>query len=166
MKKAGALLSHIFKEIGIEDKIKLTSMQKEWHKLFDEPLSLHTYPIDIRGGELTINVDSPAWLGQLKFFKTDIIKKLYAYNINSVKFKHGRVYKKKRQDAKSDVLKDSKHPTRSITDSESEWLNKTVSTISDPELKENIRKTILKALSVSMLILPFFYKQLLVFLSL
>ncbi len=97
MKSVGSLLSSIFKDLGIEDKIRLSSMQEEWHNLFNEPLSLHIYPVDIKNGELTINVDSPAWLGQLKFFKQDIIKKLHVYNIKEVRFKHGRVYKKRVQ---------------------------------------------------------------------
>ncbi|MEW6740619.1 MAG: DUF721 domain-containing protein [Nitrospirota bacterium] len=147
MKKVGTLLSSIFKDLGIEDKIRLNSMQEEWHRLFNEPLSLHTYPVDIKDGELTINVDSPAWLGQLKFFKHDIIKKLQAYNVGSVKFKHGRVYQKKGQGARGKGQEDSKQLPKSFTDSEFAWINQTVSTVSDPELQENIRKAIEKAMS-------------------
>jgi predicted nucleic acid-binding Zn ribbon protein len=147
MKKVGTLLSSIFKDLGIEDKIRLNSMQEEWHKLFNEPLSLHTHPVDIKDGELTINVDSPAWLGQLKFFKHDIIKRLQAYNVSSVKFKHGRVYQKKGQGARGKWQEDSKHLPKSFTDSEFAWINQTVSKVSDPELQENIRKAIEKAMS-------------------
>lgn len=147
MKKVGTLLSSIFKDLGIEGKIRLNSMQEEWHRLFNEPLSLHTYPVDIKNGELTINVDSPAWLSQLKFFKHDIIKKLQAYNVSSIKFKHGRVYKKKWQETRGRGQKDSKQLPKSLTDSEFAWINQTVSKVSDPELKENIRKAIEKAMS-------------------
>lgn len=147
MKKIGTLLSSIFKNLGIEDKIRLNSMQEEWHRLFNEPLSLHIYPMDIKDGELTINVDSPAWISQLKFFKQDIIKKLQAYNIRSVKFKHGKVYQKKWQGARSKEQEDSKQLPKSFTDSEFAWIAQTVSTISDLELQENIRKAIEKAMS-------------------
>lgn len=150
LKKAGALLSSIFKDLGIEDKIRLNSMQMEWDSLFNEPLSLHTYPVDIKKGELTINVDSPAWLGQLKFFRSDIIKKLHTYDITSVKFKHGGVYQKRvkgsalRVQSKNDSKTQKLKP---LTLSEIEWINKTVSTVSDSELQENIRKAILKAVT-------------------
>ena len=147
LKKAGTILSSIFKDLGIEDKIRLNSRQEEWHRLFNEPLSLHTYPVDIKDRELTINVDSPAWLGQLKFFKLDIIKKLQAYNVSSVKFKHGKVYQKKGQRARGKGQKDSNQFPKSFTDSEFAWINQTVSTVSDPELQENIRKAIEKAMS-------------------
>jgi hypothetical protein len=146
MKKVGTLLSSIFKDLGIEDNLILNSMQKEWHRLFNEPLSLHTYPVEIKNGELTINVDSPAWLAQLKFFRQDIIKKLHAYSINSVKFKHGRVYSRGFKDSRGQVLKGTEPSNpRPLESSELAWLNQTVSTVSDSELQENIRKAILKA---------------------
>jgi hypothetical protein len=145
MKKVGTLLSFIFKDLGIEDKIRLNSMQEEWYRLFNEPLSLHTYPVDIKDRELTINVDSPVWLGQLKFFKQDIIKKLHAYNVSSVKFKHGRVYQKRGQGARGKRQEDSKQLPKAVTDSELAWINQIVSTVSDSELQENIRKAISKA---------------------
>lgn len=150
LKKVGSLLSSIFKTLGIEDKIRLNSMQEEWHRLFNEPLSLHTYPVDIKEGELTINVDSPAWLGQLKFFKQDIIKKLQAYNVISVKFKHGRVYQKRVKSSELRVQSEKNSKTRNsklLTHSELVWINETVSTVSDDKLKENIKKAIEKAIS-------------------
>lgn len=148
MRKAGTLLSSIFRDLGIEDKIRLNSIQVEWCKLFNEPLSLHTYPVDIKDGELTINVDSPAWLGQLKFFKADIIKKLYAYNINSIKFKHGKVYPKGFAGYKDkNIQKKESKKFRHLKSSEIAWINQTVSIVSDPELRENIRKAISKAVT-------------------
>jgi hypothetical protein len=148
MKKVGTLLSSIFKDLGIEDNLILNSMQKEWHRLFNEPLSLHTYPVEIKNGELTINVDSPVWLAQLKFFRQDIIKKLHTYSINSVKFKHGRVYQKKVESSDLRIKNEKNSKTQNskpLTHSEIAWLNQTVSTVSDSELQENIRKAILKA---------------------
>ena len=148
MKTAGSLLSSIFKNLGIEDKISLNSMQEEWHRLFNEPLSLHTYPVDIKGGELTINVDSPAWLGQLKFFKPDIIKKLHAYDITSVKFKHGRVYSRGFKDSRVQGFKGTEPSNpRPLESSELAWIEQTVSEIDDTELKEGIRKAIEKSVS-------------------
>jgi hypothetical protein len=148
LKKVGTLLSSIFKNLGIEDKIRLNSMQEEWHRLFNEPLSKHTYPVDIKDGELTINVDSPAWLGQLKFFKQDIIKKLQAYDVTSVKFKHGRVYSRGFKDSRGQVLKGAEPSNpRPLNPSDIEWINQTVSDIDDADLKEGIKKAIEKSVS-------------------
>lgn len=145
MKTVGSLLFSIFRDLGIEDKIRLSSIQEEWDNLFNEPLSLHTYPVDIKNGELTINVDSPVWLGQLKFFKQDMVKKLSAYSIKEVRFKHGRIYQKKR--SKVNARGDLEQKPKPITDADLEWINQTVSVIDDAELKESIRKVIEKSLS-------------------
>ncbi len=147
MKTIGSLLHSIFNNLGIEDKIKLDSMQKEWRSLFNEPLSLHTYPVEIKNGELTINVDSPAWLAQLKFFRQDMIKKLHAYSISSVKFKHGRVYRTSSVKHQASSARRTALHARHLTHSEIEWINETVSTVSDSELQENIRKAILKTVT-------------------
>jgi hypothetical protein len=148
MKKVGSLLSSIFNNLGIEDKIKLNSMQRQWHSLFNEPLSLHTYPVKIKDGELTINVDSPAWLAQLKFFRQDIIRKLHTYSISSVAFKIGRVYSRGFKDSMGQVLKGTEPSNpRPLESPEIEWINETVSTVSDSELQENIRKAILKTVT-------------------
>lgn len=148
MKSVGSLLSSVFKDIGIEDKITLSSMQNEWQSIFNEPLSMHTYPVDIKNGELTINVDSPAWLGQLKFFTQDIIKKLHSYNVRSVKFKHGRVYSKGFKDSSGQGGKGAKSLNpRPLESSEIEWINQTISSVKDAELKGEIRSAIIKSIS-------------------
>ncbi len=148
MKSVGSLLSCIFKDLGIEDKIKLSAMQAQWHNLFNEPLSLHIYPVEIKDDELFINVDSPAWLGQLKFFTQDIIKKLQAYNVHSVRFKYGRVYSKRFKDSRDQGIRGVKHLNhRTINPSDIEWINQTVSDIDDADLKEGIRKAIEKSIS-------------------
>lgn len=122
-------------------------MQAEWHNLFNEPLSLHIYPAEIKDGELLINVDSPAWLGQLKFFTEDIIKKLNAYNVVKVRFKHGRIYSKGFKDSKGKGIKGAKPSNpRPLESYESEWINQMVLNIRDADLKEGIRKAIEKSL--------------------
>jgi len=150
MKTIGSLLRSVFSNLGIEDKLKLNSMQRQWRSIFEEPLCLHTYPVEIKNRELTINVDSPLWLAQLKFFRQDIIKKLHEYSISSVIFKHGRVYSVGIIDLSSQEAKRQKEPKQSskcITDSELIWINQTVSAVSDSELQESIRKAILKAVT-------------------
>ncbi len=149
MKSIGSLLTSAYKNLGITDRITLNSLQNNWDNLFKEPLSLHTYPVDIKGGELSINVDSPVWLGQLKFFKQDIIAKLSAYGIASVKFKHGSVYRKKSGSpikATSLKTKPDDNFSKLISDSDSEWIDQTISNINDKETREIIRKAIEKSL--------------------
>lgn len=142
MNSINAILTPIFKNLGMEDRIKLEFMRNQWRSLFNEPLSLHTYPVEIKDGELLINVNSPVWLQQLKFFKQDIMKKLHLYNIKHIRFRHGKVYHKEAQRG-AEQLPQSKP----LSDHEITWINQTTSAISDAELKEGAKKAITKSLS-------------------
>ncbi len=143
MENAGSILSALLKSLGIEERVRLESIQREWATLFTGPLALHTYPVDIKDGELIVNVDSPAWLQQLKFFKKDMIKKLHEYRIREIKFKHGRIYNPRKGPAKNPV---TAHRTRELKETDIAWINDTIAGIQDPELKESIRKAMEKAL--------------------
>lgn len=142
MNPINTILSPIFKNLGMEDRIKLELMRNQWRNLFSEPLSLHTYPAEVKCEELLINVDSPVWLQQLKFFKADIIKKLRLYNIKHVRFRHGRVYHRETQG-----LTEQLPQSKPLTDSEITWINQTTSAISDAELKEEAKNAITKSLT-------------------
>lgn len=146
MKTVGSLLSHIFKGIGIEDKIRLESIRREWHELFNEPLSIHTCPVELKNGELVINVDSPAWLQQLKFFQQEIKEKLKTYNISSVRLKIGSVYHKEAGKYKREEFKKTAQ-SRRLSDDETDWMNSVTAAISDAELKESISKVIEKSVT-------------------
>lgn len=140
----GGLLSSLFKEIGIEDMVKLGSLQQQWKHIFSEPLSIHTYPAELNNAELTINVDSPAWLQQLKFFKKDMSGKLSEYGIKDIKLRHGRVYntfRKKQEYSKTEI--------KPLSSADMEWIEETVAAINDIELKDNIRKTISNSLKLA-----------------
>lgn len=143
MEPVGILLSSLFKSLGIEDKIKLSDLQNSWHILLKEPLTLHTYPTDLKDGELVINVDSPAWIGELKFFKKEIIQSLRTYNIKDIRFRHGIVYQRK--DLAKDIKRDGDrgHIKRSISDSDLAWIEQILANISDLALKEQVKKAIL-----------------------
>lgn len=138
----------VLKDLGFEDGVKLEDLRREWCKLFDEPMSLHTYPAEIKKRELLITVDSPVWLQQLGFFKQEILKKLEAYDVRSVKFRHGRIYRKRVSATGAAIDSDLKARAKAkrLSDSEIAWIEDTVSTLSDPELRETIRKTLEKSL--------------------
>jgi hypothetical protein len=142
MKTVGGLLSSLFKEIGIQDRIKLGLLQQQWKQIFSEPLSSHTYPAELNNAELTVNVDSPAWLQQLKFFKKEMSGKLSAYGIKDIKLRHGRIYKIREKQ------KDNSEPkAKTLSPADRQWIEETVSEINDSALKDQISSAIEKSLS-------------------
>jgi len=151
VENAGSILASIFKNIGMEDSLTLSRLQREWATLFDEPLSLHIYPASLNNGVLVVNVDSPLWLQQLKFFKLAILKKFEGYRINTIDFRHGRTNPSrfKRTGNLSDMnnCEQTPQPERTLDDADVEWIAQTLATVNDPGLQDSIRNVLEKALT-------------------
>ena len=151
MENAGSILASIFKNIGMEDSLTLARLQREWTTLFDEPLSLHIYPASLNNGILVVNVDSPLWLQQLKFFKQAILKKLEAYKINTIDFRHGsanlsrRSHTGKHHGMSTD--EQTGHPQKALSEADVTWIDQTLATVNDPGLQDSIRNALQKALT-------------------
>jgi len=135
MKNIGLVLQRLSIDLGLQEKIHLQQIAESWQELFGKPLSLHTCPSDLKNGELTINVDSPVWLQQLKFLQPMILKKLEKYPLKSVRLRLGKI--KSKPELKKPVHKPLQ-PTLSRSDLD--WLNKLISDVSDTEIRESIRK--------------------------
>ncbi len=150
MDNAGSILASIFKNIGMEDSLTLTRLQSEWATLLDEPLSLHIYPASLNNGKLVVNVDSPLWLQELKFFKQAILKKLEAYRITAIEFRHGRTnpsrFNPTGNQAGMNNGKQIPQPEKNLDDADAEWINQTLATVNDPGLQDRIRNVLEKAL--------------------
>ncbi|MBN2653938.1 MAG: DUF721 domain-containing protein [Nitrospirae bacterium] len=146
MRNVGSLLLGIFKQLGMEDRLKLSGLQDEWNSVFSGPLSNHTWPIEIKNSELLINVDSPAWLGELKYMKNDIEKKLQLYGIKTVRFRHGSVSRQSRSSHKKAKQQPENFKKHTLTSDEIKWIDETTSGIADSELREKIKKTITRSI--------------------
>ncbi len=139
MKRADSLLAPFIRTLGIEDAVKLERIKKEWAGVFERPIPLHMSPAKLKDGELLINVDSPVWMQQLNFFKEDITKKLHCFGIKTVRFKLGRVLPWGKQEIIS--------KGQSLTANDHSYIEETVSSISDQELRERIKKAIEKSIT-------------------
>jgi len=140
-----SVLLQLCKDLGVEEKMLLLQIETEWSDLFNEPLSLHAWPYDLKDGELLINIDSPAWLQQLKFLQPMIMQKLSKYPVKSVRLRLGKVKKKKINKQSFSELNSSKKPFSGIPDGDIESLNGILSLISDGETRETIKKTLRKS---------------------
>lgn len=142
MKKVGSLISPLVKEFGIEEAVRLGAIKREWGNVFGEPLSLHMSPVRLKNGELLVNVDSPVWLQQLTFLKTQIIGKLSHLEVKELRFMLGRVAPQQRKNIQPVRTKERSLSTEAIRQ-----IEETTAGIEDSALKESIRKTMERALS-------------------
>lgn len=142
MKRADALLTPLIRSLGITDGIRLAQIKSHWHTLFQKPLGYHMSPSALSGNELLLNVDSPVWLQELKFYQGDIIRKLSPYQVSTVRFRLGRVFAHESKEGKA-----PHPPARSLTADEHAFIEEAISPLADEGLKEVIRKAITKAFS-------------------
>lgn len=150
MKHICSILLPLYKDLGLEEKLILQEIESKWHVFFGSPLSLHTCPVDLQEGELLINVDSPAWLQQLKFMQPMIIQKLGEYPVKSIKLRLGRVKRNVLKKNSAMVLKTSRKPSSMLSAEDDQWLNHTLSVISDIEIKEGIKKAVQTSLAFNL----------------
>ena len=142
MKKAEAVLGPMLKRLGIESGVKLERIRSDWFDIFEASLSSHMYPAGCTQDELLLNVDSPAWMQQLSYYKKDILRKLAAYGITGVRFRIGKVREKRQPH-------EERKKVRMLTDDDISFASSVVSEIGDAQVRESIRKAIEKSLSSS-----------------
>jgi hypothetical protein len=142
VKRADFLLFPLVKDLGIESSMRLMEIKKNWHNLFNEPLSSHMSPCKLFEGEMLLNVDSPVWLQELNYLKKDIIEKLSPYGIRDIRLKLGKVSKRIESEGSSKGMRIKK-----LTPEELSYIDKTASQIDDEELRETVIKTIEKAIT-------------------
>jgi hypothetical protein len=143
VKKLDSLIVPYIKELGIQENVQLAEIKKIWHQLFSRPLSDHMAPARLSSGEMLLNVDSPAWLQQLKFFTEEILKKLGPYGIKTVRFRLGDVSLKRPARTKRSEIK-----KRALSDQEADYITQTVSRLEDSELSNYISRAMRKSFSV------------------
>ncbi len=143
VKKIGALIAPLVRDMGMEEAVRFEEIRKRWDDIFDEPLSLHMSPSRLQKGELLINVDSPLWLQQLSFLKTQIVKNLSPFNIRDVRFRIGKAAGiRKRTDRHLPA-----RPSPSLDGDDLQQIESTVSEIDDAAIKGSIRKLMEKSLA-------------------
>jgi hypothetical protein len=142
VKRVDSLLRPLVRDFGIESSIRFIEVKKNWHTLFNEPLSYHMVPYKITEGVILLNVDSPVWLQEINYFKGDIIEKLSPYGIKDVRFQLGNVSKKTGSEVCSQGFS-----AKALTPEEILYIEKTVSQVIDEELQGTVRRTIEKAIS-------------------
>ncbi len=144
MQRAGNILKKFTKEYGLEGGLTLQAIKNQWEHLVGQTIALHTSPDIIKGKILTLVVDTPQWMHHLSFYKQDICEKLKPYKVTEIRFKLGRLPVedsfRKRVDIKQEIN------NISLTEEDSRYIENTLRSIKDNELKERFRMLLTNAL--------------------
>ena len=144
MKRIDSLLSPFVKRLGIDGACRIEEVRKAWHDIFGEPLALHMWPSKIEGRELIINVDSPLWLQQISFFKSDIIRKLQPFDIQDVRMRIGKT-----RLARRGVRESRERQSVPLDRDAREFIETVTSEIRDAELKNAMARALERSFSMA-----------------
>ena len=140
MKKTGAVLGPLLKNLGLESGVRLARIKCDWYGIFDEQITSNLFPASLSDRELLLHASSPIWIQQFTFHKSEIIKKLSAYGVQDIRFSLGKIPQKKQK-----IL-----PQLKATELSREnifFITELLSDISDENLKETIKKAVEKSLT-------------------
>jgi hypothetical protein len=141
VKRADSLLAPFIKNFGIEERVRLAEIKKNWEPIFGKPLSYHMAPCTLSNGELLLNVDSPVWLQELKFYKEEILKKLASHGVRTVRFRLGRVSMKE-----NPGVRIQRQKVVSLNAEELSFIEETIARLDDESLRGIVKTTIEKAI--------------------
>jgi hypothetical protein len=140
VKKTGAVLGPLLRNLGLESGVRLARIKNDWYEIFDEQITSHLFPVSFSDRELLLHVTSPIWMQQCSYYKSEIIKKLSAYDVQDIRFRLGRIPQKKQ--AISPPRK-----TSELTPENRFFISELLSDVSDESLKESIKKALEKSLT-------------------
>ena len=140
MKKTGAVLDPILKNLGLESGVRLARIKHDWDRIFDEQINSNLFPVSFSDRELLLHVTSPIWMQQFSFHKSEIIKKLSAYGVQNIRFRLGKIPQRKQK-----ISPNRKAPE--LSRENMFFITALLSDISDENLKETIKKAVEKSLT-------------------
>ena len=87
------IVNQVIKKISIKQPIDQSKIDRIWQNILSKQELKHTKLIGVKDGRISINVDSPAWVYQLKIKKNKILGRLKDElpEIKSLVFRIGKI---------------------------------------------------------------------------
>jgi len=133
------ILGKFVKDFGIEGGVTLNNARKRWVSVVGKAVSVHTFPDTVKGGTLTIIVDTPQWMHHLSFYKDEILLKLKPFGITGIRFRIGRL--------PAVTAEEENAPDAELSEDDLRYIENTVNNIKDEELKDKFRTLITHGLA-------------------
>jgi hypothetical protein len=143
MRATDTLIPSLFAAYGITAKLDEHRLLAAWPRVVGPQIAAHTVPREVRAKTLWVVVDSSTWLHELTLLKPLLLEKLIPHAgtavVRDVRFVIGEIPPAPRGD------QDSSRATTPLTPDEEAAVDRTVSTISDPDIRESARRLLRKA---------------------
>ena len=144
-KRIKRILNAILRKLGLEKRIKECAILSFWNDAVGENIALHTKPLKVYDGRMTVLVESSSWTQELTFLKNRIIERLNRSIgkevIKDIYFKIGEIKKsfpeeKKEKTIDLESVKLDKEKRKKIEES--------LEKIEDPEIKKILKNFLTK----------------------
>lgn len=139
MHSLNTVLKKFVKDFGLEGGAALTNLQKQWANIAGQTIASHTSPFTIRNSVLTLTVDTPQWMHHLSFVKEEMLGKLEKFSISEIRFTLGKL-----PEAAHTITDNCE---RMLTDNEQRFIENTLKSIKDKELKKSFRRLLTHAMT-------------------
>ncbi len=133
MKELRHILDGIVSDLGITQELKLIKIRSDWKNITGELISMHAEPWSLKDGILTLKVDSPHWMQEIRLHENLIIEKINDPAIKEIKLKLGRINR-------HDYVKGKKSRKSSLNRDEMRFIDMVTSEIKDEGLRHSIRR--------------------------
>jgi hypothetical protein len=137
----GDILSKVMGEHGLGRGGLMAKLLSVWDGTVGTGIAKHALPESIKGGRLTVIVDSPVWMHQLSMMAPGLVEKINsvmgAGTVEDIKFRSGKL---ERHDA-SPAKKEKFIPKRrKLLPQEHKDIEESLASISDKDLREKARR--------------------------
>ena len=144
--RVGSVVGRVFKNLGIDKKIRQLEALSQWREVVGEKINFHTRPLAMRKRSLFVLVDSSPWLAQLSYIKHDIISEFnrrYGEGVvENIYFRLGEVKKAKSGKTRA-LIKEGKTTPR-LPKREVEKIEDILETVKDTSLSQVLRRILIK----------------------
>jgi hypothetical protein len=145
MRATDTLIPSLFAAFGLAAKLDEHRLMAAWPRIVGPQIASHTAPKEVRAKTLWVVVDSSTWLHELTLLKPLLLEKLAPHAgkavVRDVRFVIGEVPRVPVGDHEAAPA------AAPLTPDEDEAVNRTVSAITDPDVRESARRLLRKAAS-------------------
>jgi hypothetical protein len=145
LQRLGNVLTGILKKHNIFFDSEEQRLLDVWQKAVGPQISVQTRPDRLKRNTLFVKVSSSVWMHQLHILKQDIIEKINELLgkelIKDVHFSIGEIPSTMPTNSYSSSFSTDSYPLR---DKDKKLIEKSISSVEDPELKEILRRVMTK----------------------
>jgi hypothetical protein len=116
-----------------------------WVKIVGEPMRQFCFPVKVNNGRLKIGITSQVWLAEAIYLKDVFLKNVQAIVGNRIVGVDFSILSKEPLKTGKVVERALVESKGKVTEVQSDLMNKALENIRDPELRENVRRVLIKS---------------------